>query len=67
MEQLRVLIDSGDPCPECGSPSTVFQQSIDSVEWLEDHRECSHGCDELASYVLAGAPKQRARRRSRVA
>jgi hypothetical protein len=67
MELLRVVIDSGDPCSGCGSPTTVFQRSTDDAEWVDEHRECSHGCDELASYVLPSAPLQRSRRRAKVA
>jgi hypothetical protein len=66
METLRVLIDSTEPCVGCGSPTTVFQRSVDDVEWIDEHAECSHGCDEVGAAIPAGAPRQRTRR-SRVA
>ena len=69
METLRVLIDSSDPCVGCGAPTTVFQRTDDSardIEWADEHRECSHGCDEFAAAIPVGEPV-RARRRRRVA
>jgi hypothetical protein len=62
MEILRVVLDHGDSCLGCGSPTTVFQRTVDGFEWLDEHRECSHGCDELASY-LPVTVRPRARRR----
>jgi hypothetical protein len=63
MEILRVLIDSSDCCSGCGSPTTVFQCSDDEIEWIDEHRECSYGCDEVAAAISAGAPLHRGRRR----
>jgi hypothetical protein len=65
MEMTRVLVDTADPCPGCGAGASVFLLVIDD-EVLEESRECSHGCDELAAAIPAGVPA-RARRRKRVA
>lgn len=69
MEITRVLIDTGDPCAGCGTEAAVFMRSVegvDGVEWVEEARECGHGCDELAAAIPASAPARSARR-SRVA
>jgi hypothetical protein len=64
MEELRVLLDTADPCPFCGAPSSVYQQvSEPSDEWTDELRECSRGCTEIA--LGTGRPAQR--RRSDVA
>lgn len=69
MEILRVLIDSSDACPSCGSPTTVFQRTDDEIEWIDEYRECGYGCDEVGAAILASAPTQRSQRsrRARVA
>ncbi|MFL6240369.1 MAG: hypothetical protein ACJ735_12845 [Actinomycetes bacterium] len=62
MEITRVLSDSGDPCPGCGAAATVFLLAVDD-EWLEEARECAHGCDELVAAIPVSAPIRRRRRR----
>ena len=62
MESTRVLFDTGDPCPGCGAEATVFLRTIDD-EWVEEARECSHGCDELAAVIPAGVPARPRRKR----
>jgi hypothetical protein len=61
----RVLVDTADPCLGCGAGASVFLLVIDD-EVIEEARECSHGCDELAAAIPAGVPV-RPRRRRRVA
>jgi hypothetical protein len=65
MEITRVLIDTGDPCPGCGAEATVFLRTLDGeVEWFEEFRACSHGCDELAAAIPAGVPARKRRKRA---
>ena len=58
MEITRILSDTGDPCPDCGSPSAVLERAVDTagLDWVEEFRECSHGCTEVAAAIAAGAP-----------
>jgi hypothetical protein len=69
METLRVLVDTGDPCPGCGAPATVFQRAVDGleVEWVVEVVECSRGCTEVAAAMSTGisvaAPAHKRRRR----
>jgi hypothetical protein len=65
METTRVLIDPADPCPDCGAAATVLERSVDDrgLVWVEECRECSHGCTEVAAAIRAGAPAGQRRRR----
>jgi hypothetical protein len=58
MENVRVVVDLGDPCPFCGYETVVFERE-DDFGWFEERRECTRGCNEV---VVAGAAKRRARR-----
>lgn len=64
MEELRVLLDTADPCPFCGAPSSVYQRVYEQADdWTDELRECSRGCTPIA----LGAGKRSKRRRSDVA
>jgi hypothetical protein len=64
MDNVRVLIDAGDPCPDCGAPATVFErEDVEILGWIEEYRECGHGCAEVAA-ALSARPAPRVRRRA---
>ena len=65
METLRVLIDTGEPCPDCGAPATVYEraQDIDELEWIVEFVECGNGCAEMAAILAATTPRPKRRRR----
>jgi hypothetical protein len=68
MELTRVLFNTGDPCPGCGADTAVFLRDLDETnDWVEETRQCSLGCDELAAAIPVSTLVARPRRRRRVA
>jgi hypothetical protein len=63
MDNVRVIVDIGDPCPFCGYEAVVFERETDAG-WVEEGRECTRGCAEVAQ--VSRAARQRGKR-SRVA
>jgi hypothetical protein len=49
---VRVIVDIGDPCPFCGYEAVVFERETESG-WVEESRECSRGCAEVAQVSRA--------------
>jgi hypothetical protein len=69
MENLRVVVETENPCARCGAPVLVYERAedVDELVWVVEYRECSGGCAEFTTAVsprAASDTKTRSRRRS---